>query len=212
MKSHPGAPSPKQDRNNLSSGVSSAASDFSLDGSDFGWWMQQPQPSSTSTLMAPNNSRASAAMALMDLSLSVPPSALAAENESLVPSRERQEDRDEPVFQKQACSVDEGVTARHPFADLGNTHTAATAAAPTTAGPTSLGGSAEELTPKKPSTTSKKRSKSTGGGKRTTTATKAKTAVKKKKKPSAKRPRRKSAPAVISLKDAKSELGTNDGE
>ena len=206
MKSHPGAPSPKQDRNNLSSGVSSAASDFSLDGSDFGWWMQQPQPSSTSTLMAPNNSRASAAMALMDLSLSVPPSALAAENESLVPSRERQEDRDEPVFQKQACSVDEGVTARHPFADLGNTPTAATAAAPTTAGPTSLGGSAEELTPKKPSTTSKKRSKSTEE-ERTTATTEVKTTIKKKKKT-----QRKPTPAVNSLKDAKSELGTNDGE
>ena len=76
-----------------------------------------------------------------------------------------------------------------------------------------VGESAEELSPKKPSTTSKKRSKSTGGGERTTAATtKAKTTVKKKKKPSAKRPRRKSAPAVISLKDAKSELGTNDGE
>eukprot|EP00561_Arcocellulus_cornucervis_P005422 CAMPEP_0185809274 /NCGR_PEP_ID=MMETSP1322-20130828/6111_1 /TAXON_ID=265543 /ORGANISM="Minutocellus polymorphus, Strain RCC2270" /LENGTH=336 /DNA_ID=CAMNT_0028505537 /DNA_START=125 /DNA_END=1135 /DNA_ORIENTATION=+ len=65
MKSHPGAPSPQQDRNHLSSCVSFAVSDFPLDGSDFGWWMQQPQPSSTSTLMAPNNSRASAAMGII---------------------------------------------------------------------------------------------------------------------------------------------------
>jgi len=154
--------------------------------------------------MAPNNSRASAAMALLAMSTSVPPSAPAAENDSLVPSRERQEDRDEPVFQKQACSVDEGVTARHPFADLGNTHTAATAAAPTTADATGLGVSTEELIPKKPSATSKKRSKSTGEESTTATTT---TAAKKKKKT-----QRKPTPAVNSLKDAKSELGANDGE
>ena len=76
----------------------------------------------------------------------------------------------------------------------------------------------QELTPKKPSAASKRprRSKSTGGGgKRSTAATaKSKTTTKKKKniqkKPSAKRPRRKAAPAAISLKDAKSKLGTND--
>ena len=51
------------------------------------------------TLMAPNNSRASAAMALIALSTFVP----MAENDSLV-SRQRQEDRDEStsISQKQA--------------------------------------------------------------------------------------------------------------
>ena len=72
----------------------------------------------------------------------------------------------------------------------------------------------QELTPKKPSATSKRSKSTSGGGKRSTTAlAKSKTTAKKKnlqKKPSAKRPRRKSAPAAISLNDAKSELGTND--
>ena len=112
-----------------------------------------PGAPSPATLMAPTNSRASAAMALMFLSTSVPPSAPAAENGILV------ENHDKPVFQKQACSVDEGVTARHPFSDLGNTPTAATGTA------------------------------------------------KKKKKT-----QRKPTPAANSLKDAKSELGTDDGE
>ena len=136
----------------------------------------------------------------MQMALST--SAPVAENDVLVSSRERQEDRDEPVFQKQACSVDEGVTIRHPFADLGNTQTAVTTS--TTAGATGLGVSTEELIPKKPSTTSKKRSKSTG--EESTTATTTATAKKKKKT------QRKPTPAANSLKDAKSELGTDDGE
>ena len=131
-------------------------------------------------------------MALMALSTSVP----MAENDSLV-SRQRQEDRDESISQKQACSVDEGVTIRHPFADLGNTASTTTGA--------SLDGSANELTPKKPSTTSKKRPKSTEG-ELTTATSEVMTTVKKKKT------QRKPAPAANSLKDAKSELGANDGE
>ena len=148
--------------------------------------------------MAPSNCRASAAMALIALSTSVPPSAPMLENGILV------ENHGESVSQKQACSVDEGVTARHPFADLGNTPTAATASAPTTAGATGLGKSAEKLILEKPSTTSKKRSKSTEEERTATTTT---ATAKKKKKT-----QRKPTPAVNSLKDAKSELGTNDGE
>ena len=101
------------------------------------------------------------------------------------------------VFPRSKRSVDEGVTTRHPFADLGNTPAAATTAVSTTTG-ASLDGSVKELTPKKPSTctTSKKRPKST----------EVMTTVKKK------RTQRKLAPATNSLKDAKSELGANDGE
>jgi len=99
--------------------------------------------------------------------------------------------------------------SQYPFQDVVGMDDppASVAAAAAAAAAAAFGGEGEELTPKK-SSASSMRSKSTGGRR----AHSKSTVKKAKKKLAASRPRRKSASAPISLKDAKSELGTNDGE